>query len=295
MENKSLWAFKIGLFIVAFTWFAFTLYQWGKSTYNFYPPIAFTDLPGSIGLGFRTVTSFIALIAVLFSVAKRDLTTPEVVTSFRWLVLLSAAYWIFFLPSSVWGFQFSSIGYSQEFFILEAGLPTLVEGIVMPTVLVVLFFKVSPFKPARDAVKWGLIAAAANIFVLWFNYTSQWWSEIYLHGVDFLLGSPRYAFEFVFTVCGLLLLGVFAAVYAKDSAGAEKLGELDLRKAGVILTALGLYFGVIALLWLLFGDPGFLLIWPIFSVLHNVDLWMVTLPLLGVPLMFMKKKRKAEG
>lgn len=290
MGNKSLWAFKIGLFIVTLTWFSFTMYQWGKSTYNFYPPIAFTDLPGSIGLGFRTVTSFIALIVVLFSLAKRDMTPPETVTSFRWLVLLSAAYWIFFLPSSVWGFQFKSIGFTQEFFIIEAGLPTLVEGIVMPTVLVVLFFKISPNKPARDAIKWGLIAAAANIFVLWFNYTAQWWSEIYLHGTEFLISSPRYGFEFIVTVCGLLLLGVYAAVYAKNSSGTETLAGLNLRKAGVILTALGLYFDLIALLWLVLGDPGILTVWPIFSVLHNVDLWMVTLPLVGLPLIFSEKK-----
>jgi hypothetical protein len=290
VENKSLWAFKIGLFIVALTWFSFTIYQSGKSIYNFYPPVAFTDLPGSIGLGFRTVTSFLAVIVILFSLAKRDMSTSEIVTSFRWLVLLSAAYWVFFLPSSVWGFQFSSIGYPQEFFIIETGLPCLVEGIVMPTVLVVLFFKLSVNKPAPDAIKWGLIAGAANIFVLWFNYTSQWWSEIFLRGIGFLTKYPLYAFEFVITVCGLLLIAVYATVYAKNSSGAETLAGLNLRKAGIIVTAVGLYFDVIMLLWLLFGDAGVLTIWPTFSVLHNVDLWMVTLPLVGLPLIFSKKK-----
>ncbi len=289
--NKSLWAFKIGLFIVVFTLFVFTIYQSGKSIYNFDPQVAFTDLPGSIGLGFRTVIGFIAVVSVLFFLIKRDLSPCETKSTFRWLVLLEAAYWLFFLPAGVWGMQYSNPLYSQGFFIIEAGLPCLVEGLVMTTVLVVLFFKLGANKPIKDAIKWGLISVAAGIFVFWFNYTAQWWSEIFLQGTDFLLQFRMYLFEFILTVVGLFLLGVYAVVYAKNSSKAETIAELNPRKAGIIVILFGLYFDIILLLSFLFGDTsgGKLIVWPNFIAPHNVDMWMAALPIVGVPLLFFKK------
>ena len=289
VENKSKWAFKIGLFIVVLTWFSFTMYKFGATVLNL-TDVPFTDIPGSVGFGFRAAASFIALIVTLFYLVKRELSASEVITSFRWIVLLEAAYWALFFPAAIWGFDFQGVQYSREFFIIEAGLPCLVEAVVMPTVLVALFFKLSPNKPAQGAIKWGLIAAAAHLFVFWFNYTSQWWSEIFLHGTELITNSHVYSFEFAITVAGLLLVAVYAAVYAKNASKAKTLGELNLRKAGLIVTGLGLYFDAILLLWLLFGDVGGLTVWPTFSVLHNVDLWMATLPLVGLPLIFSKKQ-----
>ena len=287
MENKSQWAFKIGLFIVVLTWFSLTMYKFGTTVLNL-TDVPFTDMPGSVGFGFRAAASFMALIITLFYLVKRDLSTSEVITSFRWIVLLEAAYWMLFLPAAIWGFDFQSVLYSREFFILEAGLPCLVEALVMPTVLVVLFFKLSPNKPAQAAIKWALIAAAAYLFVFWFNYTSQWWSEIFLSGTDFLSKSMLYSFEFAITVGGLLLIAVYAAVYAKNHFGTKTLSSLNLRKAGIIVTSLGLYFDAIWIAWLVFGNVGPLTVWPTFSVLHNVDLWMVSLPLVGLPLLLSK-------
>ncbi len=288
MENKAKWAFKIGLFIVALTWFSYTMYKFGATVLNL-TDVPFTDMPGSVGFGFRAAASFMALIVTILYLVKRGLSTCEVVTSFRWIVLLEAAYWALFFPAGIWGFNFQSVLYSRDFFIIEAGLPCLVEALVMPTVLVVLFFKISPNKPAQGAIKWGLIAAVAHLFVFWFNYTSQWWSEIFLQGTALITNSHVYTVEFALTVVGLLLITVYAAVYAKNSSKAKTLGELNLRKAGLIVTGLGLYFDVLLLLWLLFGDMGGLTVWPTFAVLHNVDLWMATLPLVGMPLLFSKK------
>jgi general stress protein CsbA len=265
------------------------MYKFGTTVFNL-TDVPFTDIAGSVGFGFRAAASFMALIVTILYLVKRGLSTCEVVTSFRWIILLEAAYWALFLPAGIWGFNFQSVLYSREFFILEAGLPCLVEALVMPTVLVVLFFKISPNKPAQGAINWGLIAAAAHLFVFWFNYTSQWWSEIFLQGTALITNSHVYTVEFALTVVGLLLITAYAAVYAKNSSKAKTLGELNLRKAGLILTGLGLYFDALLLLWFLFGDMGGLTVWPTFAVLHNVDLWMATLPLIGVPLIFSKKR-----
>jgi hypothetical protein len=291
IENKSNWAFRIGLFIIALTWLFFSIYQSGKSIFNFDPELAFTDLPGSIGLGFRTVAAFVALVTILIFLVKRDLSKLELLTNFRWILLFEAVYWLVFLPSGIWGFQYSGVQYSHEFFIIETGLPCIVQGLIMPPVLVMLFFKLSPKRPAKGAIKWGLIAAVAQILVFWFNYTSQWWSEIYLDGTKFLTQYPMYALEFAGTVGGLLLLAVYAILYARRMSGVESLDGLDLRHAGFIITLLGLYFDIIVLLWLLFGNVGTLTVWPTISVDHNLNLWLVSLPLVGLPLIFSKKQK----
>jgi hypothetical protein len=294
VEKPSQWALKIGLFLVLLTWLAYTVFQFGKFLLNGVD-VPFTDVPGSIGFGFRTAAAFVAFVTVLFYMVKRDFSKTEALTSLRWIVLLEAAYWLMFLPAAVWGFQYSNIQYSQEFFILEAGLPCLVEAIAMPTVLVVLFFKLNPNKPTQGAIRWALIAATVEIFVLWFNYTSQWWSEFFLQGTWFLSDSHIAIFEFGLTVAGLLVLGVFAAVYTHVYESAQSLSKLNFRRAGIILTALGLYFDIILLIWFVVPDFGAnLTIWPTFIVDHNVDLWLVSLPLVGIPLMLHKPKANAE-
>ena len=277
-------------------WFVFTLFQFGKTIYNGVS-VPYTDLPGSIGLGFRTAAAFIAIVTTLFYLAKKDLSPAEVTVNLRWVVLFMAAYFLFFLPSSVWGLEYTSLLFSREFFIIETGLPCLVQTIAMPTVLVVLFFKLGANKPAEGAIRWGLISAATYILVLWFNYTARWGSEIYLNGTAFLGQSLPYGFEFAITVAGLLFIGIYAAVYQKNHAQTQTLAGLNLRKAGAIITALGLYFDAVWILWLWLGDAsgGVLAVWPAFSVLLNVDLWMVALPLVGLPLLFSKKQTQPNA
>lgn len=290
MENQSAWVFKTSLFFVALAWFSFTMYKFGATVLNL-TDVPVTDMPGSIGFGFRASASFIALSVSMFYLAKRSLSPTELVTSLRWVIALEAVYWLLFLPAGFWGFNFQSVLYSREFFIIEAGLPCLLQAVLMPTVLMILFFKLSPTKSSVKAMQWALVALASYLFVFWFNYTSQWWSEIYLHGTDFILSSPRYALEFILTAVGLLLLTVYAAAYARNSFKLKTLNDFNIHKVSIVLTALGLYFDVLLALWFLFGSSAILTVWPTFAVLHNVDLWMATLPLIGLLLFFTKKRQ----
>ncbi len=287
MKGSAFWAFKIGLFIVVLAGFAFTLYQLGKTLFSSGIYVPFTDIPGEIGLGFKASAGFVALITLLFYLTKRNLSKPELATNLRWIALFSAAYFLLLLPSGIWGFQFSTPFYSTQFFIIETGLPCIVQAIVMSTVLVVFFFKLNVNNPVQDAIRWGLISVTAYLFVLWFNYTAQWWSEVYVAGIGVLVKYPVYTFEFVATVGGLLLLAIYSAVYSRRYGSVPSLAGLSLKKAGSIVTGLGLYFDAIWILWLLFGDVSrsALIVWPSFSVPHNVDLWMATLPLAGLPLL----------
>jgi hypothetical protein len=288
ISAKTDWSVKIGLFLVALFWFSFTFYEFivaiiGRAIVW---PIIMTDLPATVGLGFRAAAGFIVVIAILFYVAKRDLSRPEATMSARWAVILEAGYFVSLVPSGVWGMVTSLGGmYSRVFFIVETGLPCLLEGIAIPSVLAKLFLELTPKKSARTATKWALISGTVYLFVYWFNYTSQWIAEMMLSGIAFLSLYPVNAFGFAITAIGLLLLALFAAYFSRRSFGKEVLTKPDLKRIGVIVTALGLYFDLSLLLWILFGGVGGGSVWYTFFVYHNMELWCLALPLAGVPLL----------
>lgn len=292
MENKSWFTFRIGLFFVVLFWFILTLYKLGTVIVNgiFVP---FTDVPASIGLAFRAAASLFAL-SIAVDYLRKNSSYPKIpLLSLKLIILFEAVYWLLFLPSGLWGFQYSTILYSREFFIIEAGLPCTVAATVIPATLAILLFKLHMKKPSPEIINWALITATAYLLVFWFNYTSQWWSEIFISGLNFLIQSRLLIFEFVLTVIGLLLIAMFVAIYAKESSKLNSLSKLNLKKAGVIITFFGLYFDIILFLWILFPDAGRgLTVWPTFSVEHNPDLWMASLPLIGIPLSIYSKNKK---
>ena len=134
----------------------------------------------------------------------------------------------------------------------------------------------------------GLIAGAVAIFTFWFNYSMQWWSDVILSGVGLITSNSINVFAFALTAGGLFILALYAGAYAKRFSGTETLAALDLKKAGIITTAFGLYFDITFLLWLLFDAPIGVGVWKTFFIEHNVDLWLMVLPLVGLPLIFSK-------
>jgi hypothetical protein len=169
-------------------------------------------------------------------------------------------------------------------------VPCLAESVVMPVALGTLFLKLNMKKPAAGAIKWGLIAGTAYIFVLWLNYTTQWWSDVIISSIDIITITPLSTFNFALTAIGLLLLALYAGVYTKRSFGTEALAGLNLKKAGAIIIALGLYFDVSWLSWTLFASPSQNGIAYTFFMFHNMDLWLLSLPLVGLPLLLYKKR-----
>ena len=90
------------------------LYEFANGVINRGPLTIFwilvTDVPGCIGIGFRVAAGLIALVAVLFYLAKRDLSKPEALMALRLVILFEAGYWFFsFIMSGVWGFTVFSI------------------------------------------------------------------------------------------------------------------------------------------------------------------------------------------
>lgn len=279
---------KVGLFLVALSWFSYTLYRFSISITEQY--VSFTDVPGTVGLGFRSAAGFMAVVTILFYLVKRGLSASEASMSVRWVVIFEAIYFLCFIPSAIWGLATVIPGYSRGLLIVSTGLPCLMETIVIPAVLAKVFFELSPKKSARDLTKWAWISGTAYLFVFWFNYTMQWIAALIDKGVSFVVLHPINAFGFSLTVVGLLLLTLFAAFSFRRALWKENLMGVDLKRIGVVAIAFGLYFDLTLLLWILFGSVGGYNMWHTFFVYHNVDLWCLTLPLAGLPLLFQTQR-----
>ncbi|MCW4014768.1 MAG: hypothetical protein NWF06_00180 [Candidatus Bathyarchaeota archaeon] len=294
IETKDNLPLKFGLLCVALVWFFFSGYQFIKGAFNIYHSsfwIALTDTAGMFGLGFRTMAALIAVFTILFFIAKKDLSKPELLMSVRWVILGEIVYFLALFPVLIWFMALntgaSSLGLGT---ILESALPVFVESVIIPVALVKLFFELNPNKPEKGAIKWGLIAGTIYIFMFWLNNTGNWASTVTEKGIEYVTAYPDHILSFGLTTVGLLALALYAAYFTKKSIGTQSLEKLNLRKVGAIVTAVGLYFLVIYVMWLLFGTDAKWSYWYAWFLGHNMDLWALVLPLAGVPLLFHNKK-----
>jgi hypothetical protein len=294
-ENKLDGPLKFGLLLVTLSWFLYTFYQFAKSalygsTADFPFWLVLTDNAAIIGFGFRTAGSLMAVIAVLFYVCNRKLSKPEATMTLRWILVTEIVYWLSLFPSGIWGILpvpedvvTAGLGFV---FVIETGIPCLVDSLAVSLVLIKLFFELNPNKPSKGAIRWGLISATVFAFVFWLDNTSNWIAAIIQKGVDYILLYPINLLSFCLTSVGLLVLALYVAYFTRKSIGTETLTSLDLPKIGAILICLGLYFDIVYLLWLFFGSVGGWGLWYQWILGHNMNLWALSLPLMGLPLLF---------
>jgi hypothetical protein len=287
MINKIDWSFRIGLFLLAFAWFSFNFYELTMGIFSFVKPsrstwpIVVENVPGVWGLGLRTAAGLIAVIAILFYLGKQDLSKPEAMMALRMIIILEAASFLCLSPGWIW--RLALRGTVSQ--ILEAILPTFIESIAIPAVLIKVFLELSPKKPAQGAIKWSLIAGTVYVFVYWFTNATNWIGAVYAKGVDYVILHPINMLSFLVTVVGLFALTLYVAYFSKRSVGKESLTKFDLKRVGLIITAVGLYFNLIYVLWLFFGSVGGWGSWYAWFLGHG-NLWSLALPLVGLPLLF---------
>ena len=107
MNEKLDMSVKLGLLCVALAYFSFSFYEMtlgsleNKQAFG----VMITDLPGALGLGFRTVGGFIAVVTVVLYLFKGHFTKDEARLSVRFVVLLEAVYWLAWLPSGYVGIR----------------------------------------------------------------------------------------------------------------------------------------------------------------------------------------------
>jgi hypothetical protein len=305
-EQKFYSPLKIGLFIVVLSYFLFTFHamftlswigEWeylGGSTLGFW--IFITDISASFTLVFRFIGSLIAIAALIFYFAKKGFSTPTRFKVLKWILVLEAIYWLGLFVSGVWGVMPAELGGfgSGGTLLITTGIPCLVAATAIPIALFKLASKLTPKKPTKDAIKWGLIVGTVYVFVFWLNNTGNWISTVSQKGMVYLTSYPENLLSFGLTIFGLLALALFTAYFTKRSIGTETLEKLKLGTLGAIIVALGLYFLWNYLTWIFFGRPELWSSWFAWFLGHNLDLWMLSLPLLGLPLLFYNKTAKAR-
>ena len=311
VEPKFYSPLKIGLFIVSLAYFLFTLHalftlQWigewellGGGSASFW--IFITDVSAYFGLVFRFLASFIAIVAIILYLGKRGLPESTIFKVLKLILILEALYWVPLFLSGVMGFlpmDLSGLGVAELnlLSLITTGIPCLVSSIAIPTVLFKLVFKLKPNNPPNNAIKWGLIGGTVYIFIFWLNNTGMWIVTVLVEGTGYLTTYPENILSFALTTIGLLALAVFSAYFTKKTAGVETLERLNLRTVGVIISVLGLYFLWNYLAWIFFGgDYLWSDLWYAWFLGHNLDLWMLSLPIVGLPLLLERKTSSNKG
>jgi len=313
-ERKFYSPLKLGLFIVVLTYFLFALHntftlswvgEWnrigGKGHFLF--DIYAEDVIGFFGTISRFTAGIVAFAVIIYYFVKKNISKPATFNAVKLILVLEGFYWALgFLPTAYFEVKdfFFSRGFSRlstmavlHSFALNE-LPVLVESIVIPIVLFILVYKLNPNKPLKGAIRWGMICGTIYIFVFWLLNTTTWISVINEKGkgTAYLTTYPQNLLSFILTAFGLLALGIYAAGFTIKSRNAETLQELSLRTVGVIILALGLFFLWNYLTWIYFGGWS---AWYAWFLGHNEDLWILSLPLLGIPLLFISKSQEKNN
>ena len=251
-----------------------------------------TDTLSGVGLGFRAIAALIAVVAIVSYFFLRSMGKAEAVMSLRWVILLEAFYWaITFIPAGLWGVSanpFSNTNGQLLGNLVVNFFPCMLGGILLPVVLVVLFTKLNPNKPSAGAIKWALISGTAFVLVYWFTNTGDWVYTIMdkRYGSQYLTNYPLNLLSFVVTTVGLLALTIYAGYVSKKSFGIQNWRALNFKKIGAVIALFGLFYAGIYVMWILAGSVGGWSSWYAWFLGHDVDLWIMTLPLVGLPLMF---------
>lgn len=303
VESRFYSPLKIGLLLVAVAYFFFTFHalftvswigEWEYVTGSYSFWIFVTDIAASFTLIFRFIASIVAIATIIYYFTKKGLSSSRTLKVLRWILVLEAIYWLGLLVSGVWGVlpvraTVTDYILTLQFnvtLLITTGIPCLVSSIAIPIALFKLASKLNPSKPKQDAMKWALIAGTIYIFVFWLNNTGMWIATVMSKGTEYLTTYPENLLSFTSTIVGLLALAVFTAYFAKKSVGTETLKKLQIRTVGAIIVALGLYFLWNYLTWIFFGGNNLWSDWYAWFLGHNLDLWMLSLPLAGLPLLF---------
>jgi hypothetical protein len=298
-KNDS--ALKIGVLIVSVAYFSFTFYQSTIALLHHAQPssnvefwVWVTDTAGLLGMGFRYAAGFIAVLSSLFFVLGRGLSRIETLIALRLIIVLEAAYWLVsLLPSGIWGLVGQFDTYSALFTVVVT-IPCLFESIAIPVTFAILFVKLNEKNLAGSAIKWGVVAGTVYIYVFWLNNLCNWLGAIMVKGIDYVFLLPEHLaniVSFLATSVGLLLLALFATSFSIKVMRSGNLPNVDLRTVGGIIASFGLYFVFIYLLWIFVGSVGGWSTWYAWFLGHNADLWLMTLPLLGIPVLLQLNSR----
>jgi hypothetical protein len=297
------------LLIRAIAYFLFSLHavftlewigEWNRFGGGYSFPILVEDITGFGGMVFRLGASLVALAAITYYLVKRGMPKPTALWLTRMVVVLEAFYWLGLLKSAYYGVRgLVTRGLSSRLDLalatVTANAPLLIEAVVIPIVLFVLAYYLSPKKPERKMIKWGLITGVLYILLFWVSNTNNWQYAIRQKGMVYLTAHPENILNFALTTVGLLVLTLYAVYFTVKFSKVDSVDKPNLRVIGAIITALGMYFLWNYLTWIYFGGDPVWSSWYAWFLGHNLDLWMLVLPLVGLPLLFASKPSKENS
>ncbi len=299
-EQKFYTPLKIGLLIVTVAYLLFNFHtmftlewigEWARTPGTINTIQLIEDINATIGNSFRMAGSVIAFAALIFYFIRKRISTNRTYLIIRVVLIFEAIYWLGLLSSGVSGVYRVLIGWSSLLFSLGYVLPAILESTIIPIALIILAYKLSPSsrKPVKGAIKWGLISGTFLVFVFWLLNTGIWALTLPSKGMEYLTNYPYMMVSFLSTVVGLLALSIYSVYATKKLSATESLQDLNLRPVGVIIVGLGVWYLWNYLTWIFFGGNHVWSDWYAWLLGHNMDLWMLSLPLVGLPLLFRKK------
>ncbi len=310
---KTISPLIVGLLAVVTIWLLFSVHELFKAMVNINEylylggqgPAAFwvmvTDYSGAVGLVARTLAGVVAVAAVVLYAEKGAAASSSARRILQWILVAEAIYWLSLLLSGIWGLLPVELAYGvpgqpnglhwNPGFVIETGLPCIVESILLPILLFKMAYELRISRPPENAAKWALITGAAYIFVFWLGNTGNW---LYVGGYTgkgwaYVTAYPENLLSFAITTVGLFALFVFSIKFALKRDAVKK---IDLRVAGAVVTLVGLYFLWNYLTWIFFGGNVLWSDWYAWFLGHNMDLWVLALPLVGLPLLLRPKSDK---
>ncbi len=301
---------KIGLLIVAVSYFLFTLHamltlewigEWNRIGSGIFSlRILIEDISATTGMIFRLAGSILALALIMYYLIRKNLNQNKLYLILRLIIIFEGIYWLGLIPSGATGIYSiaTNIGLHSTVFFLPtlffSVIPTVVESTAIPIALFILAYKLNPNKSLKYAIKWALISITMFSLAFWLLNSGLWGSTLVLKGLDYILIFPQNMTSFLLTIVGLFALTIYAAHFAKSSR-AENLETLNPKPVGTIILGLGLFYLSTYLIWAFFVDDNLWSSWYAWLLGHNLDLWMLSLPLVGVPLLFEHTRREKKS
>jgi hypothetical protein len=264
--------------------------EWARQPGTFNTIQLIEDINATIGNVFRFAGSTVAFVALVYYFAKKGFSEKRSYLIIRTVLVFEAIAWLGLLASGVSGVWRIFIGRFGLLYSVGYVLPAVVESTILPIALLILAYKLSPNKPKRAAIKWGLISGTILVFVYWLLNLGIWIFVIPVKGWEYLTMYPYMTVAFLSTAFGLLALALYSAYATRKLSGTENLNELDTKPLGFIITGLGLFYLWNYLTWIFFGGSHVWSQWYAWLLGHNMDLWMLCLPLVGLPLLFETRK-----
>jgi hypothetical protein len=226
------------------------------------------ELTGAVGSYLRLIGAIFALnCALLFF--KKD---PKYLEKLRVALLFESLYFLLLIPAGI-NHVVGSIISSSAFLNIYTGISALLQaGLIFPP-LFMLSRKLKKPQHLPSILKWAGIAATLYVFGFWVKQALMW-----VYALSPLGTQNAGLIDIVGSVNSLLTLLVAAIVSTGAWLIFRQKKKLNTWLVGTALILIGVYFAIYALVsvWV-----------PIyFAFLTLTDFWIVTLPILGITILF---------